>query len=204
MLKTVLDYQEDYEYVHLISSVDMPLMTKEYFKGYFSKDLYLGFLPNDLVKVDKIRNRLRYFWPTDYLNARNRYGKLLMKLSETLNGLLRIDRIKNKPISIGKGSNWFSIKYNFIPKIMDYPNMSIFKYSLCADEMFLQTILNSYNPNISMDDNEMAARYIDWERGQPYTFTMNDVEELKQLVNTKYAFARKIGDPEIVDKVFEE
>lgn len=82
--------------------------------------------------------------------------------------------------------------------------MDVFKHSICSDELYLQTILNSYNPNINMDDNEMAARYIDWKRGQPYTFTIDDVEELKRIVNTKYAFARKIGDPEIVDRVFED
>ena len=82
--------------------------------------------------------------------------------------------------------------------------MNIFNYSFCADELYLQTILNSYNPNINIDDNEMAARYIDWKRGKPYTFTINDVEELKQLVNTKYAFARKISDFEIVDEVFKD
>lgn len=204
LLKAVFEYQRDYDYVHLISSVDMPLMTKEYFKNYFTKDLYLGFLRDDLVDNDnKIQIRLKYFWPTDYINARSKHGRLLIKLSRSFNQILKIDRTKNKKIHIGKGSEWFSIKYNLIPKIINY-NMDIFKYSICSDELYLQTILNSYNPNINMDDNEMAARYIDWKRGQPYTFTMDDVKELKKLVNTKYAFTRKVNNSEIIDSVFDD
>lgn len=202
LLKAVSEYQRKYDYVHLISSVDMPLMTKEYFKNYFRKDLYLGFLPDNLVGVDEIKNRVKYFWPTDYINARSKFGKLSIKVSRVLNKILNIDRLKNKKVNLGKGPNWFSMKYSIISKVINYSNMSIFNYSFCADELFLQTILNSYNPNIHMDDNEMAARYIDWKRGQPYTFSMADVEELKRLVNTKYAFARKIGNPKILDQVF--
>ena len=43
--------------------------------------------------------------------------------------------------------------------------------------------------------------YIDWHRGGPYVFTEEDIPELKQLVNTDYAFARKVKEPSIVDKV---
>ncbi len=202
LLKAVFEYHKEYDYVHLISSVDMPLMTKNYFKNYFSKDLYLGFLPDSLID-DRIKNRLKYYWLADFINARSIFGKLVTNLFEFLNKLLGVNRLKDKRISIGKGSEWFSMKYNFIPKVINYSDINIFKYSFCADELFLQTILNSYNPNINMEDNEMAGRYIDWKRGQPYTFTINDVEELKKLVDTKYAFARKIGDAKVIDKVFE-
>ena len=52
--------------------------------------------------------------------------------------------------------------------------------------------------HLAEDDNTMAACYIDWDRGQPYTYTMNDVDELQKAINTKYAFARKIKDPKDV------
>ena len=48
----------------------------------------------------------------------------------------------------------------------------------------------------------MAARYIDWQRGTPYVFTKNDVPELKNVVNTKYAFARKVKDPNLINDIF--
>ncbi|MCR5524426.1 MAG: beta-1,6-N-acetylglucosaminyltransferase [Lactobacillus sp.] len=203
LLKAVFENQKEYDYVHLISSSDMPLMKKAYFKNYFSKDLYLGFLPDSLVD-NRIEDRLKYYWLADYINARSKFGKLVTEIFKSLNKLLRVNRLRDKKVKIGKGPNWFSMKYKLVPKVINYPNMNIFNYSFCADELYLQTILNSYNPNINIDDNEMAARYIDWKRGKPYTFTINDVEELKQLVNTKYAFARKISDFEIVDEVFKD
>lgn len=39
-------------------------------------------------------------------------------------------------------------------------------------------------------------------RGGPYTFSIEDVDELKSVLNTQYAFARKIYDSRIIDSVF--
>lgn len=49
----------------------------------------------------------------------------------------------------------------------------------------------------------MAARYIDWKRGTPYVFTKKDIPELKEKVNTKFAFARKVEDPSLIDSIFD-
>lgn len=48
----------------------------------------------------------------------------------------------------------------------------------------------------------MAARYIDWKRGTPYVFGNKDLSELKNVVNTKYAFARKVNDASLVNEIF--
>ena len=132
LLKAVFEYEKEYDYVHLISSVDMPLMTKEYFKNYFRKDLYLGFLPDSLVDVDEIKNRIKYFWPTDYINVRSKFGKLLIKVSGFLNRTLNIDRLKKKKVSLGKGTNWFSMKYSIIPQIINYSNMVDYRMKLAT------------------------------------------------------------------------
>ena len=52
------------------------------------------------------------------------------------------------------------------------------------------------------NDNAQAARYIDWKRGTPYIFSAKDIEELKKVKNTKYAFARKVTDSNIIKNVF--
>lgn len=80
--------------------------------------------------------------------------------------------------------------------------MDIFALSFIADETYLQTILRSYKPDRLENSNKMAARYIDWERGRPYTFTMPDVPELGSVANTQFAFARKVNNPEIVSALF--
>ena len=48
----------------------------------------------------------------------------------------------------------------------------------------------------------MAARYIDWKRGNPYVFTLKDVTELRSVINTRYAFARKIESSKVIKEVY--
>ena len=65
----------------------------------------------------------------------------------------------------------------------------MFKFTYCADELFFQTIFENspYKNNLyynKKDDNYISCmRYIDWTRGQPYTFKENDFEELSIGLN---------------------
>ena len=58
-----------------------------------------------------------------------------------------------------------------------------------------------------MDDNYLACmRYIDWNRGNPYTFTIDDYEE---LMKSGCLFARKVDiktekQRELIDKIYKE
>ena len=81
---------------------------------------------------------------------------------------------------------------------------SIFMHGYCADELLVQTILGKFESQEPKSDNDnyQATRYIDWNRGTPYVFTSKDVDELRKKVNTKFAFARKVYDPSIVDAIF--
>lgn len=200
LLKSVWKSKKTYDYVHLISSSDIPLMTKEYFKTFFSKELYLGYSPES----EKNNQRLSFYYPIDHLNIRKYHG--LIRLIKLLNIVFRVNRLKGRDISPMKGPNWFSIRSTFVPIILNYCNMDIFRHTFLSDETYLQTILSDYRPQNLMEynDNEMAARYIDWQRGQPNVFTIKDAPELKNKINTKYAFARKVKNPDLVDKIFSD
>ena len=58
-----------------------------------------------------------------------------------------------------------------------------------------------------MDDNYIACmRYIDWKKGNPYSFTINDYDE---LMNSGCLFARKFDlkteeQQQIVEKIYAE
>lgn len=196
LMKSVWDYKQDYDYVHLISSNDIPLMTKEYFKTFFNKELYLGFSPRN----KEIYQRLAFYYPIDHFNIRSH--KMILRFIKLINLTLHIDRLKDRNIIPEKGPNWFSIKNSFLPLILSYKNMNIFKHSFLSDETYLQTILKDYRPEQLSEDNAMAARYIDWKRGEPYVFTKKNVSELKSVVDTKFAFARKVKDPNLVNEIF--
>ena len=184
-----------FDYVHLISSNDIPLMTKEYFKNYFTKDTYIGFQHI----TEKEKKRIQYYFPN---NLDFRKHKYLYYLIKKTNRLFRINRLKHRNIEIAKGCEWFSIKYKFIDQILNY-DLSVFAHGYCADELFMQTIfISKKSETILNNDNFDALRYIDWKRGAPYTFNNKDIKELQKIVNTNFAFGRKISDATIVKEIF--
>ncbi|GAA3632532.1 beta-1,6-N-acetylglucosaminyltransferase [Lactobacillus hamsteri] len=199
LLEIIKSKKINYDYIHLISSNDMPLMTVDYFKKYFNKEVYLEY---DHPITSAIIHRVSYYYPA---NIDFRKHKYILKLFKLFNSIFRINRLKN--LKIKKGANWFSIKYKYVNEILN-SNLKIFYHGFCADEIFVQTILHRFDKipeNVPVSDaNYQAARYIDWKRGGPYVFKMSDISELKLVINTKYAFARKIKDPNIIKKVFNE
>lgn len=133
-----------------------------------------------------------------------RKQKIITKIIRIGNKILNIDRVKkHSNIKFKKGPQWFSIKTKYISEILKF-DKSIFMHGCCVDELFIQTILGRFeNKNDSnKNDTSQAARYIDWQRGHPYVFSINDINELKSKINTQYAFARKINNPNVIDSVF--
>lgn len=87
----------------------------------------------------------------------------------------------------GNSSKFLVQKFNLI---------SIFRNTFLADELYVQTVLSRFE---NFDDEYISSsRYIDQNRGKPYVFGHRDIAELKNVVNTKYAFARKIENPNII------
>lgn len=188
-----------YDYVHLISCNDIPLMTSDYFVNYFTEKTYIGF--DDSFPSSEIRKRLGFYYP---INIDFRKHRIIVKIEELGNIILNMNRMRHySNIAFKKGPNWFSIKGEYISEILNFDN-SIFMHGYCADELFIQTILGRFEAQESKKDNDnfQAARYIDWNRGTPYVFTSEDVDELRSKVNTQFAFARKVNDPSIVDAIF--
>ncbi|WP_063698073.1 beta-1,6-N-acetylglucosaminyltransferase [Pediococcus inopinatus] len=201
LLKAVYKSKQSYDYVHLISSADMPLMTKEYFKSYFSKDVYIAFMDNIPVQV---KQRIDWYYPFRNVNVRNSFGvRCILNPCRKINSFFRIKRIKNDSI-IEKGTNWYSMKASLIKEVLEFPDFKMFLHSYLADELYMQTILRRFKPKnpAVTSDSELALRYIDWDRGHPYTFKLKDTNELQLLVNTKYAFARKVTDVQILKAIF--
>ncbi len=74
----------------------------------------------------------------------------------------------------------------------------IFNYTLGADEIFLQTVaMESPFYKTIVDD---SLREIDWKRGEPYTYRIDDYD---MLMKSSKIFARKFCS-EIDDKIIEK
>lgn len=207
----------NYTYYHLISGVDMPLVNQDVMHKFFDENQGKEFISFDScssVKEDTKR-RIRYYYLfTKNLRNENRLiffiNKTLYNMCLLIQKVLKINRLnKIDNIKIRKGANWVSITDNLVRYILDKEktiNM-IFSKSRCADELFIQTIVyNSsfYKKVISYnnDDYKAIKRYIDWERGNPYTFTSDDYVE---IMNSGCFFARKFStkiDRNVIDKIY--
>ena len=109
--------------------------------------------------------------------------------------VIGINRMRNKKIKIRKRTNWVSLKKSSLVELVNF-DISIFRNTFLTDELYVQTVLSRFE---NFDDEYISSsRYIDWNRGKPYVFGHRDIAELKNVVNTKYAFARKIENANIV------
>lgn len=199
LLKLVQKFISSYDYIHLISCNDVPLMTSDYFKDFFTDNTYIGFDNNFTSK--NLKERIGFYYPG---NIDFRKQKITARVLKFINILFNINRVKKySKINFKKGPNWFSIKSKYIPEILNF-NISTFMHGYCADELVVQTILRRFEVQEpkNNNDNYQAARYIDWNRGTPYVFTRGDVDELRSKVNTQFAFARKVNDSSIVEAIF--
>lgn len=101
-----------------------------------------------------------------------------------------------------KGPNWVSITGEFARYIVEHKNeiRRTYKCSRCCDEVFLQTLLfnSQFSKNVC---TKGCMRRIDWKRGNPYIFGINDFEELK---SSDAWFARKLtleNSGELINKI---
>ena len=114
---------------------------------------------------------------------------------------IHVNRLKKYTFSFYKGAQWFSITHNLAEYLLQHEKeiRRIFRWSFCTDEIFLQTFAmqSPYKTNIVND----YLRYIDWERGTPYTFTDADYDE---LCSSDKLFARKFDEmksAKVVNKI---
>lgn len=116
--------------------------------------------------------------------------------------LMHVDRTKNSGLKLYKGAQWFSITHEFAKYLISQKKV-IYKYfgtAICADEVFVQTMIGNSRFKDCIADSYM--RCIDWKRGAPYTFTIEDYD---MLMNSGMFFARKFDehvDMEIVNKLY--
>ncbi len=110
-----------------------------------------------------------------------------------------MNRLKKETFSVRKGPNWFSITDNFAQYVLQQEDwiQAHFRRSVCADELFLQTLaVNSpFRPHIYDEEGRTGSmanlRYVDWEGGNgnsPRTFQETDRD---MLLAQPHLFARK-------------
>lgn len=206
LFEKVFESNNNYNYVHLISGVDLPIKSQDEIHAFFEKNHgkeFVHFTSEKLNNTELDRVRAYHF----AMGRRNYINRFITKLESKMARILGINRIKN--LEVQKGSQWFSITMDFAKYIFDKKEFVYkqFHHTFIPDEFFVQTLLvnSRFKNNLFMpdckNDHLACARLIDWERGNPYVFKIEDFDE---IISSKAMFARKFSlneDNEIIYKI---
>ena len=204
-----------YDYYHLLSGVDVPVKSRAYIEAYFDAHNGTNFLHFQHAAINREhRDRSRYYYPLQRLNIQNRAVRLALRRATVFLQRPFVDRTKTHPAGtvLQKGANWFSITRPLAEYVLSKEDwiQETFRSSFCCDEVFIQTLVMSspfqdtLPPEYYGDDHKNCLRYVDWQRGKPYTFTDADFDELIHT-GEPYLFARKFSyaaHPGVVDRLF--
>ena len=206
-----------YDYYHLLSGVDVPLKKREYIEHYFDDRRGINFinLERDVISRRNMA-RVKYYYPFQKWNIRNvTLRRCIREATALCQRVAFVDRTRKLPegFVFQKATEWFSITGELAEYVLtrEADIRGIFHDTFCSDEMFLPTIaVNSpFKDTIPPADpshgHKNCLRYIDWKRGNPYTFTDGDLDEL-MAAGPEYLFARKFNygtDPHVVDALFD-
>lgn len=199
--------KKKYAYYHLLSGVDLPLKSQKEIHRFFLRNSgieFVQFESNELTVEEKHRVSKYHFFAK---RNKNIYEKIMDKFLLIIQK--NIDRTKHSCLEYKKGANWFSITDEFARYVVTSKKLiqKYFKYTICGDEMFLQSLAYSskFREKISnnnyCDNYETIAYIIDWKRGNPYVFRKDDFE---QLITSNQLFARKFSwniDKDIILKI---
>jgi len=213
-------YDNHYDYYHIISGADLPIKTNSYIDSFFEKNNGLEFIDFDDEKLNAdpeisrrtriyhLLQNLRRISPNKHLNNAFIFCERVLLLIQII---LRVDRTKKLDWTIKYGSQWVSITDGLVKEILSKKAKirSVFKYTNCADELFIQTV--AYNSDFrhkiykgSTREVMNNMRIVDWKRGKngsPYTFREDD---FSTLGNNDALFARKFSqeiDKSIIVKI---
>ena len=203
-------YNNNYEYYHLISGVDLPLKSNKYIYELFYNNYPKEFIHYENLNVSEHKlNWIKYYYIMDYVkeNPKYRDSNMACMYKQKKDG---IDRLKGDKKELKTGANWVSITHELVGYILSEKEYirDRFPFTRSSDEFFIQTLAynSKFKDNLyydKFDDNYSSClRAIDWSRGSPYTWRTSDFED---LIKSDKIFARKFSedvDSEIIDKIF--
>ena len=206
-----------HSYYHLLSGVDLPLKSPREIYSFFesSGKQFVHFFGPEFLEKHEDWVYYRHISAEKFRSGRNGLENKWFEVSDRLG--VRVQKLfgKKKKLhftELRKGTQWFSITEDFAKYILSQEDLieADFKEAYIPDELFVQTVLvnspwrdQQANPD-RFKIRERTMRYIDWNRGSPYTFTIADLEELR---GSGCMFARKFSsakDSKIIDALTNE
>lgn len=201
MLLRLAHVQGPYARYHVLSGVDLPIKSQQAIHAFFAAHPhreYVSFWTTPEHNRD-LRRKVRYYYLfnehlKDKHSWKHRLTTPVRKISLVIQKALFLRRRGKRDWR--KGSVWVSITEDFCAYLVSrMPQvLALYRYLLCADEIFLQTELwnSPFRERVELSGSleEESMRLIDWQRGYPYVWKYEDVDELRQ---SSCLFARKFS-----------
>lgn len=207
----------NYRYYHLISGVDFPLKSQDSIHEYLDdKDSEFIEYHENGARGDFFLDKLKFYYPIIRFVGKGPFegpGKKKMLMRNLLKFQWyvvefqkkhNVDRTKRyKSAVLYKGNQWFTITHELALYILSQKTKinRLFRLANGPDEMVVPILAM----NSAFRDRVVnkSLRLIDWDRGNPYEFCLND---FKELTDSDAFFARKISynnQPALVDSLIE-
>ena len=214
--------KHNYDYYHIVSGVDLPLVNNNEFDAFFEANRGKEFIDFDEDKLQndpEIKRRTKLYHFLQNYRRRSKYKAInsffifAERCLLLIQIIFRVNRTPKCDWIIKYGSNWVSITHKLTQTVLSQQDRieSIFKLTNCADELFIQTVAYNCGFKNSVFKSEYKnvmdnMRLVDWKRGangSPYTFRIDDYS---MLIHSHALFARKFSesiDKEIIDKIID-
>lgn len=206
LLETALK-NDHYDYFHLMSGVDFPIKSNAFIKAFLEENNgkefvgFSGWHPTLDFKLGY------YHLIPMSLQRQYKFFSLLAKIILKTQKILKIKNNKQTK-SFSKGCNWWSITEHLAKEIVKRKEKfeKIYKYTSCCDEIFLHTFImqnkDFYQLYCEYDEYKGCARLIDWKRGNPYVWQVDDIE---YMLSSEALFARKFDEKnmKVVDQLMD-
>lgn len=194
-------------YFHLISGHDFPIKSKNYFLKFFEnkKNEFINYfeVPKKGWANNDGMDRIEYFNFYDLLDAKNikqnRWIKRLLNLQKKL-GIKR--SISSEILKLYGGSTWWTLSKECAEYVIKFTKenkafLNRFKYTLCSEEFYFQTII--MNSDFATKVSKNSLRYIDWSYRNGNRPAILDESDYDKLIKTDAVFARKFEYPNSKD-----
>jgi hypothetical protein len=150
---------------------------------------------------------MQLYW---ILNFSPRFGFFFNKLNVAIHFLQnKLGLRRNKEMKFYGGANWFILNKGaafYVNKYLsEHPDFfKKFRYTRCADEIILQTMLVDYPAKEQVETNMLT--YVDWTSGPEFPKIIR-MEDLATLKSSHCFFARKFDegvDKEVINAICKE
>lgn len=215
LMTAVVESNLNYDYVHLISGSDFPLMTPNELDSFFEINKGKEFVRiwgKNGEQNGEGNWRMNYRYP--FLKCYKRTGKKTLDNFQKLlySRILRFPRkkgtniIRDAKYKVYSGDQWFSFTGEFVKYLVSQKEylFPFCKDCYIVDESIPSTLIRNTEGFKDKHCN-FFTREIDWTRGRPHVW--EDTEfDYKKLIDSKAVFARKFSVDQIgiVDKLAEE